>query len=126
MSAEYEVGYCKPPKHAQFRPGQSGNLKGRQKGVKNAKTILNEELSEKITVQKNNKTKKVSKLSALMTRLVNAALQGNLRAARIVLEFLEKGEQAEEKRRAVCEVLSAEDRTILEDFIAERREADND
>lgn len=28
----YDVGYGKPPKHAQFKKGQSGNLQGRPKG----------------------------------------------------------------------------------------------
>ena len=26
---DYEIGYKKPPKHTQFKPGQSGNPKGR-------------------------------------------------------------------------------------------------
>lgn len=28
---DYEVGHCKPPKEHQFKPGQSGNPKGRPK-----------------------------------------------------------------------------------------------
>ena len=31
----HEVGYGKPPKHTRFKPGQSGNSKGRPKGVRN-------------------------------------------------------------------------------------------
>jgi hypothetical protein len=37
IEQEYNVGYRKPPKHAQFRPGQSGNPKGRKKGAKGMK-----------------------------------------------------------------------------------------
>ena len=31
LTRNYEVGHCKPPKHTQFKPGQSGNPKGRPK-----------------------------------------------------------------------------------------------
>jgi len=43
---DYEVGYRKPPKASRWRKGQSGNQRGRQKGVPNLKTELTEELSE--------------------------------------------------------------------------------
>jgi hypothetical protein len=33
-SANYGVGYGKPPKASQFSPGQSGNPKGRPKGAR--------------------------------------------------------------------------------------------
>jgi hypothetical protein len=36
---EYDVGYRKPPKHKQFKLGQSGNPRGRPKGSKNESTI---------------------------------------------------------------------------------------
>ena len=32
---QYEVGYGKPPKSTQFKPGRSGNPKGRTKGSRN-------------------------------------------------------------------------------------------
>ena len=35
MSDDYEVGYGKPPKSRQWKPGQSGNPKGRPKGARN-------------------------------------------------------------------------------------------
>ena len=38
------VGYKQPPKHTQFKPGQSGNPKGRPKGTQNLATDLAEEL----------------------------------------------------------------------------------
>lgn len=34
--SDYKVGYRNPPRETQFRPGQSGNPKGRPKGAKEA------------------------------------------------------------------------------------------
>ena len=34
----YEIGYRKPPKHSQFRPGHSGNPVGRRQGLRNLVT----------------------------------------------------------------------------------------
>jgi hypothetical protein len=36
------VGYCRPPREHQFKPGQSGNPRGRPKGSRNRATIINQ------------------------------------------------------------------------------------
>ena len=46
------VGYRRPPKHTRFKPGQSGNPKGRPKHAPNLKTEFLEELGDDVTVRK--------------------------------------------------------------------------
>ncbi|WP_457939292.1 DUF5681 domain-containing protein [Mesorhizobium sp. 10J20-29] len=58
--AEYVVGYCRPPKVTQFKPGNNANPRGRPKGSKNHRTILSEELNVKVSVRENGRTKKMS------------------------------------------------------------------
>jgi hypothetical protein len=58
--AKYEVGYRKPPAAFQFKPGQSGNSKGRPKGARNKKPALNEERLKAIIIDEAYRTIKVN------------------------------------------------------------------
>jgi len=48
---EYERGYCKPPIEHQFKPGNKMNPKGRKKGSRSRKVVIEEVLFEQITVR---------------------------------------------------------------------------
>src|SRR5579864_5235869 len=80
----YEIGFCKPPKRAQFKPGQSGNLKGRPKGTLNLATVLERTLREKVTIHKSGKRTIVCKLEAALIQLANKAASGDLRALQLL------------------------------------------
>jgi hypothetical protein len=41
---DYEVGDQRPPKHSRFKPGQSGNPRGRPKGSVNLRTRISQQL----------------------------------------------------------------------------------
>lgn len=77
---EYEVGYCRPPKHSQFKPGRSGNSKGRPKGAENFATIVKRRLAQRIELRESGKVHKVTALEAGIARLVDQTLRGNHRA----------------------------------------------
>ena len=76
----YAVGYRRPPAHTRFRPGRSGNPRGRPRGSKNMKTVLQAELDRRITITENGKPKKVSVIEALVKKLVAHALGDSDRA----------------------------------------------
>jgi hypothetical protein len=77
VSDEFEVGYGKPPKSTQFKPGHSGNAKGRPKGVRNFKTDVKKTLTTPIKVTTDGKSKKVSTQLAVLLRLREQALKGD-------------------------------------------------
>ena len=116
-STDYEVGFGKPPKSTQFKPGHSGNPKGRPKGTKNLKTDLAEELSEKIVVHEGGNSKKISKQRAVVKTLITNTLKGDARAASSLLSMMMKlldtgvGEVAEE-----AEALHPDEVEILESY----------
>ena len=113
---DYDVGYGKPPKATQFQPGQSGNPKGRPKGVQNLATDLEEELSQKILVSENGKQTKTTKQRAMLKRLFAKALEGDARSAGILLNLIIGVEQARASHPE-NETLENDDLRILEDFM---------
>jgi len=82
---EYKVGYGKPPKSKQFKPGKSGNPRGRPKVRNKLETDLAAELSEKITVREDGQARRVSKQRALIKSLMAKALGGDVRASAALL-----------------------------------------
>lgn len=112
---DYMVGYGKPPKSGQFKPGQSGNPKGRPKGAKNFKTELEEELLEKIQIKEQGRFLKVSKQRAMLKAMTARAVQGDARAATVlanmIYRLLPGDDQIEE-----FEDLTDADKAILERF----------
>lgn len=81
------VGYKNPPKHTQFRKGQSGNPKGRPKGRRNMITLLESELQKPVTIQENGKRKTVSKKLAIVLRLMHKAMEGDVRASHMIFSW---------------------------------------
>ena len=45
------VGYCRPPKAHRFKPGQSGNPKGRPKGVPTLQEAITREAAKLVKVK---------------------------------------------------------------------------
>jgi Family of unknown function (DUF5681) len=80
-----KVGYGRPPKANQFKPGKSGNPKGRPKGSLNLVSDLAAELGEQITVREDGRTRRISKQRALIKSLLAKGIQGEVRAAAAVL-----------------------------------------
>lgn len=76
----YEVGYGKPPVATRFKPGQSGNPRGRPKAAKGLKTMVRETLTQKVAVRTGAGEKKMSRMEAVLHKTVELAMKGNARA----------------------------------------------
>lgn len=79
-SGDYEIGYKKPPQKHQFKPGQSGNPRGRVRGSRNTRTIFEEESLKTVAVSENGKTQKLSKRELVLKTIINKAAKGDEKA----------------------------------------------
>lgn len=116
-SKDNEVGYGKPPIHTRFRKGQSGNPKGRPKGVRNFKTDLREELQEFVVIREGTRTLKISKQRAIAKTLTAKTLKGDTRALSTLLSFMARFLLDPASDTAVEEPLNAEEQEILAAYI---------
>lgn len=85
--ADYEVGYCKPPKHTRFKPGRSGNPKGRPKAAKGLNTLVRETLTQKVAVRTASGQRKISRIEAALQKTVELAMKGNPRALAEIIKL---------------------------------------
>ncbi len=122
---DYEIGYKKPPKQAQFQPGQSGNPKGRPKGTKNLATDLQEELGQKIVITEGNKQQTVTKQRAMLKTMFAKALKGDARSATVLINLILGLHQVKDDQDNDT-ALSADDAAILAAYEDKLKEQSSD
>jgi len=110
----YEVGYRKPPREHQFRPGQSGNRNGRPKGTKNAATTLREILDRRIEVRSGGTVRKIRVLDAILTRFAESALKGDTKAATFLLQ---RYDLAQPSNDPSANTTTPEEQEIIETYL---------
>lgn len=91
----YEVGYGKPPKHTRFKPGTSGNPRGRPKKSKNVDALLEKELDAIVTLQEGGQPIRITKREAIIKQYVNLAIKGNAKPMQLILVHLDKTREPE-------------------------------
>jgi|tagenome__1003787_1003787.scaffolds.fasta_scaffold20892424_2 hypothetical protein len=111
------TGYGNPPTHSQFKPGQSGNPRGRPKGTLNFASDLKRTLEAPITLNDGGKIKRVSTQKAVLLRMREKALKGDGRALDRLLEFARLFSVG--STEAATKIASGDDRAILDAFRAE-------
>lgn len=118
----YGIGYGKPPEHTRFKPGESGNSKGRPKGSGNFSKDLDRLLRSKVTVNRDGKPRRISTQEAALLRLGERALKGDPRALIQLLEYAQRRSE-ERDARSSEKHLAANEEEILARFEADIRQS---
>lgn len=103
-----KVGYGRPPKHSRFKPGQSGNPRGRARGTRGLKTDLEAELKSKHTIQINKQPITDTKQRLTLKTLATRAASGDVKAAQLLLPLIvqilgieDRGSEKRSSRRSI-------------------------
>ena len=114
---EGKVGYGRPPVHSRFKPGKSGNPRGRPKGSKSLESLSRELLSRKVTIQDGGVRRKVSLFEAVLLTSSQRALQGDHRAAKMILDLTQRVNEMSQVDDETP-VSAAQDQELIADFLA--------
>ena len=123
---DYEVGYGKPPEATRFKPGQSGNPRGRPKKELDIRAMLEALTKREVSVVRNGRKIKMSSLEAMLQSNYSKALQGDARAFERFLALLAQHGVARPKSEEVeAAPLDADDDAILDAFLRRQRPMDD-
>lgn len=118
MEKDYEIGYGKPPKRTQFQKGQSGNAKGRPKDSKNTYVLLDDTLSQKITITENGQPVQISKRQAIILQLVNKGVKGELKAINALLPHMLMSDAKDEDKAKILAAMGQDDEKIIQNYLS--------
>lgn len=119
---DYKVGYGRPPEVTRFKPGQSGNPKGRPKGARNFQTEIEAELNARVEVTENGRRKKVSKRTVVAKQLVNNGAQGDPKAIGLLLQNERQAEAAKQAPQAMAIEVLPVDLLVMKSIVKRIRE----
>lgn len=103
-----------------FGPGNKANPDGRPKKSQSVNDMILHELCAPVMITENEKRKRVSKLAASAKQIANKGASGELRAAKMAIEW---ARSAENERAAAPQpqMLGANDQEIVARFIERLR-----
>lgn len=116
-----DVGYGKPPRAHQFKPGQSGNPKGRPKGKKNEATMLDELLFQKIKIREGGRERRITLFEGMLRRFAEDSLKGNIKAATFLFSRYGATSSAEPQQAELSDDDQAVLKAYAQDLLAKTR-----
>ena len=117
--ANYKVGRGRPPKGHSWQKGISGNPRGRPKGRRSLSSTIEAALKEKIEIEENGEKRTVTRLDAIVSRLIEDSIRGHVQSLRALAALMPAEDSAPPVNIAD---LAEQDRKLIESL--SRRFAD--
>lgn len=114
---DYDVGYGKPPMATRFKPGQSGNPRGRPKRIPTLAECVEREARRTIVATEDGTVRRMSKRDALAKRLMQQALKGDARATQQVIQLLALRQATDEAGHVTHDAERAGDEAVLQGLL---------
>jgi hypothetical protein len=120
----YPVGYGRPPAHTRIKPGQVLNPRGRPKGQRNVATALSKALNERTKVREGHRTRSVTKLDAIVLKMINDAGLGNAKAQASLIALMRAvGLIGASDEPTYQEPFTADDQAVIADYLERNKVA---
>jgi hypothetical protein len=116
-SREEKVGYRRPPVHTRFRPGQSGNPRGRPRGSKSIDQVLRRALERRVPDPRRGGRHTVRMIELIVEGLVLSAAKRDPRMLRLLLILIDRYAPSDVPKVDPEEVRTT-DREILDEYVA--------
>jgi len=121
----YRVGYGRPPTATRFKPGISGNPKGRRKKVPSFSEVTEQVLNEPVEMRMGDRLLRMSNRQALVRSAIRQALAGKPRLLTVLPAIMRFERESLQGQADADLTLAAEDEAILADFVARQRATEN-
>ena len=123
----YEVGFGKPPERTRFKKGRSGNPKGRPRKKPDLYSELTKVLRENVTITVDGQQEKVTVQQALLRRLRDQALRGELWAQKLIQKVVGALPESGSERAPVdMQAIGAKFDLLMKEWAREKAEAVQD
>ncbi|WP_439366575.1 DUF5681 domain-containing protein [Bradyrhizobium sp. DASA03005] len=134
-SENYSVGYGKPPKARRFKPGRSGNPRGRPKKCLNLLELFGRELKRTRPIVEDGQRLRIETDRILVKKVIDVALKGDAKTLKWMMTLIQQIREIESAKierdydaRSIEEIRADFNRmrdTVLAEFPRARGVADS-
>ncbi len=121
----FEVGYGRPPLHSRFKPGKSGNPKGRTKQSRNMRTIVQQVLNEDMQIREGGRLRRMPAMEALVRTTLTRSFKGDPKALVSLIVLLKQSGYGADRDEPAADLLSGSDyEAIVASYLARNFSSD--